>query len=89
MNSRLCISLLLASIYSPAITVAQGVDFVREVRPIFQKHCYSCHGPEKQKSGYRLDIKSIAIKGGDNHSPVIVPGKPLESPLIRMVKGVE
>jgi len=89
MNSRLCITVLLASIYAPAITVAQDVDFIREVRPIFQKHCYSCHGPEKQKSGYRLDIKSIAIKGGDNHSPVIVPGKPLESILIRMVKGVE
>ncbi len=35
---------------------AAPVDFVREVRPIFQKHCYECHGEKKQKSGLRLDV---------------------------------
>ena len=32
-----------------ATSSAFAVDFVREVRPIFEKHCYECHGPEKQK----------------------------------------
>ena len=31
------------------------VDFGRDVRPIFAKHCVSCHGPDKQKNGLRLD----------------------------------
>src|SRR6187551_2974582 len=31
-------------------------DFTRDVRPILEQHCYECHGPEKQKSGYRLDV---------------------------------
>lgn len=64
---------------------ADEVDFVEEVRPIFEKHCYSCHGEEKQKSGLRLDVKSAAFRGGDNHGPDIVPGKSDESPLIQFV----
>jgi len=33
---------------------AQGV-FVREILPIFEKHCIACHGAEKTKGGLRLD----------------------------------
>ena len=28
---------------------AAPVDFVKEVRPIFESHCYDCHGEDKQK----------------------------------------
>ncbi|MBL9151666.1 MAG: PSD1 domain-containing protein [Verrucomicrobiales bacterium] len=62
-----------------------AVDFVREVRPIFEKHCYECHGEAKQKSGLRLDVKAAALRGGDNHGPDIVPGRAAESPLIRFL----
>ncbi len=63
-------------------TPALAVDFVREVRPIFEKHCYECHGAEKQKNDYRLDIKAVALKN-------IVAGKSAESPLFRFVSGME
>lgn len=33
---------------------ARMINFAREVRPIFEKNCYTCHGPEKQKSGYQI-----------------------------------
>ncbi|WP_395737710.1 PSD1 and planctomycete cytochrome C domain-containing protein [Prosthecobacter sp.] len=66
-------------------TVANAVDFVRDVRPIFQQHCYSCHGDKKQKSGLRLDIKSQAFRGGDKHAPDIVSGKATDSPLIHFI----
>ena len=65
--------------------LAAPVEFVRDVRPILQKHCYSCHGEKKQKSGLRLDIKSEAFKGGDKHSPDIIAGKAKESPLIHFI----
>jgi hypothetical protein len=65
-----------------AATPALAVDFVREVRPIFEKHCYECHGAEKQKNDYRLDIKAVALKN-------IVAGKSTESPLFRFVSGLE
>jgi Planctomycete cytochrome C len=63
-------------------TPALAVDFVREVRPIFEKHCYECHGAEKQKNDYRLDIKAVALKN-------IKPGKSAESTLFRFVSGLE
>lgn len=61
------------------------VDFIREVRPIFDKHCTSCHGEVKQKSGLRLDLKAAALTGGDKHGPDIVAGKAHESPLIQFL----
>ncbi len=69
----------------PAAALAAPVDFVREVRPLFEQHCYDCHGEKKQKSGLRLDIKSEALRGGDNHGPDIVPGKAKDSPLIHFL----
>ncbi|NOY01067.1 MAG: DUF1553 domain-containing protein [Verrucomicrobia bacterium] len=68
-----------------AAVSAAPVDFVRDIQPIFQKHCYECHGEKKQKSELRLDIKELALKGGDTHQPDIIPGKANKSPLIRLV----
>lgn len=63
------------------------IDFVRDIRPIFDKHCINCHGPAKQRSGFRLDVKSEAIKGGNTFQPAIIPGKATESPLLHLVSG--
>ncbi|HTI73212.1 MAG TPA: PSD1 and planctomycete cytochrome C domain-containing protein [Candidatus Limnocylindria bacterium] len=62
-------------------------DYVREVRPILERSCYSCHGPEKQKNGYRLDVRDTAIKGGDSGVAAIVPHDSKHSRLIRLVSG--
>ncbi len=64
---------------------AAPTDFVRDVRPILEKHCYECHGEKKQKSGLRLDVKAAALKGGDDHAPDIIAGKAKESPLIQVI----
>jgi mono/diheme cytochrome c family protein len=64
------------------------VDFDREVRPIFARHCFTCHGPDKQKGGLRLDQKADALKGGDDGA-VIVVGKSAESPLVQLTAGLE
>lgn len=63
------------------------IDFVRDVRPVFERHCFRCHGPEKQQSNYRLDRRSVALKGGDYGSSPIVPGKSDQSPLIEYLSG--
>jgi mono/diheme cytochrome c family protein len=81
--SPLVFSVLLAA----AAAQAAPVDFIKDVRPIFEEHCYSCHGAEKQKGGLRLDVKSAALKGGDEHAPNILPGKAATSPLITFIKG--
>lgn len=65
------------------------VDFVQDIQPLFQAKCAKCHGVEKQKAEYRLDVKSIALKGGESHAPNIVPGKSSASPLIHFVAGLD
>lgn len=62
----------------------QAIDFAKQVRPIFAKHCFSCHGAIKQKSGLRLDQKEDAMRGGKS-GRVIEPGKPDESELFYLV----
>ncbi len=68
-------------------TPARPVDFARDVQPLFEKNCYGCHGPKKQKGSFRLDRKSVAFKGGEERD--IVPGKSAESPLIRRLIGAK
>jgi mono/diheme cytochrome c family protein len=63
--------------------------FEDTVRPILEKNCFSCHGPEKQKSGYRLDVKSIALTGGEGHAPNIIPGNAAASPLMKFISGAD
>lgn len=60
---------------------AKGSFYAREIQPILARHCYACHGPEKRKSGLRLDRKADALAGGDL-GPAIVPGQPVESELL-------
>lgn len=64
------------------------VDFKRDVKPILQANCYSCHGPSQQQSGLRLDIKVPALRGGDT-GVVILPGDSAQSNLIRRLAGSE
>jgi mono/diheme cytochrome c family protein len=64
------------------------IAYATDVQPIFKKHCYSCHGTEKQKSGFRLDIKADALKGGEIGNAIIA-SKGSESPLYKYVAGLE
>lgn len=65
------------------IVVAQGlatesVDFAREVKPILESACLSCHGDEKPKGGLSIQTRGAAIHGGDSGTS-LVPGKPEDS----------
>ena len=60
-------------------------QFEQKVQPIFVAKCYPCHGPKLQKSSYRLDVREIAIRGGDNGEAAIIPGNGRSSPLVQYV----
>jgi hypothetical protein len=58
---------LLVSVLAATVGAAQPrarVDFARDVKPIFEAHCYACHGPEQQMNAFRLDRRSDALRGG-------------------------
>jgi hypothetical protein len=71
---------------SPA-PAAQVPEFLSEVRPLLEKYCLKCHGPEKQKGGLRFDTKEGAFKAGDSGERAIVPGHASDSRLIKLVSS--
>lgn len=69
--------------------IARAVDFERDVQPILTASCLECHGPKKQRSDFRVDVKSIVYAGGAGGQPAVVPGKSADSPLIHFVAGLD
>ncbi len=65
----------------------QGVTYATDIKPIFEKSCLKCHGPEKQKSKLRLDSLTATLKGGEN-GPDIIPGKSAESTLVHNIAHI-
>ncbi len=67
---------------------AREVDFLKDVRPVFVERCHQCHDVRKQRGGFRLDDREAALRGGENFTPAIKPGRSAESPLIHAVAGL-
>jgi len=64
------------------------IEFARDVQPILAKYCVSCHGNEKQESGFRLDRGDLAMLGGDS-GKAILPGNSRQSKLIHFVAATD
>lgn len=67
---------------------ARKVSFEADVEPILRKRCYACHGPQMQTSGFRVDDRESALKGG-NSGAVIKAGDSAASPFILRVAGAK
>ena len=72
----------------PATSSAQddskSVDYLKQIKPILAEHCYSCHGPETQESGLRLDAGKLMLRGG-NRGPALQPKSVKKSPLLMAI----
>jgi mono/diheme cytochrome c family protein len=82
------IALLLVGLALPAQTAdsAPSVDYERDIAPIFAERCYSCHGPERQRSSLRLDSVAGILRGGDLES-LGSPGASTDSSLFQRVSS--
>ncbi len=65
----------------PAPAAKTGVTYAADIRPIFEKSCFKCHGPEKQKGKLRLDSLPAVLKGGED-GQILTPGKSAESLMV-------
>ena len=74
---------MLAALAAPSL---QAVDYEKEIRPILEERCLDCHGPDKQKSEFRVDQRAVMLIGGDSGLKSIVPGDPGKSHLLELVK---
>lgn len=67
---------------------AEESYFQRQVAPIFEQHCVRCHSGAEPKGGLDL-TNSRAVTAGGASGKVIVPGKPGESRLLRLISGAK
>jgi len=72
----------------PPASTAQGVAFDKDIKPIFEKSCFKCHGAEKQKGKLRLDTLEATLKGGENGESVS-KGDSLKSSLIVSISRLD
>jgi hypothetical protein len=70
-----------------AAQLRPSVDFQRSIKPLLQRSCLACHGPQQQRSEFRVDSRAALLKGGSSGEAAVVPGSSAESPLIEYVSG--
>ena len=61
-----------------------ATDYLKEIKPLLQERCYTCHGALKQKKSLRLDTVAEMLKGSSD-GPVIERGHPDRSALIQRI----
>src|SRR4051812_46285240 len=66
--------LLTVILPAAAARAEEPPEFGKDIRPLLERHCFECHGPQAQEAGLRLDVKQAALKGGESNEPAIVPG---------------
>lgn len=63
----------------------EDITFFKEsIQPIFEDHCYECHGFNSRKGNLSIATRTGLLAGGDS-GPAIVPGKPDQSLLIAAI----
>ncbi len=77
----------------PAAQPAAGglaglLTYEKDIRPIFEQHCFKCHDAENAFGGFVLDSYSSLMSTGE-HAPVIKPGDPDNSRLWKLVSHAE
>ena len=84
--SLLILAAAAASGFTDGRAAEPQIDYVRDIKPIFLKHCASCHGGLKQSGGLRLDTASAMLTGGESGA-AIVAGDAESSLLVEVLRG--
>jgi len=71
----------------PPTSDAKDLTYEKDIKPIFEKTCFKCHGPEKQKGKLRVDSLQAALKGSEN-GKVVEPGNSAKSVLVHNISRI-
>jgi hypothetical protein len=67
----------------------EPVEFNRDIRPILTKHCTACHGGVKEAGEISFIYREKALAPGESGKIPIVPGKPLDSEMLRRIRSTD
>ena len=71
----------------PPPAAQKDVTFAKDIKPMFEKACFNCHGEEKQKAKLRVDSVEGILKGSEN-GKIVEVGKSEKSSLVHTVAGL-
>jgi len=96
MRSRLWLLALVAAFAMAALPAAAQeaapagpVSFIRDVAPVLVQNCLACHGPLDAKGAYQVANYELLLRPGESGGASIVPGKPDESELYRLISETD
>jgi len=72
----------------PPASTKTGLTFEKDIKPLFEKSCFKCHGPEKQKGKLRLDTLEAVNKGGES-GKLFEDKNSAKSPLVHSISGLD
>ena len=88
-RSAICVAVALLTVNFVAQSLGDeqtnSIDFNRDIRPLLADYCFHCHGPDPatRQGELRLDQEAMA------KNSVIVPGRAVESELIRRIMSTD
>lgn len=71
----------------PAPSSARAT-YTKDIAPIFEKSCTSCHSGDRPKSKYDMSTLAGVIKGGSSDEAAVVAGNSAKSPLVHYVSDL-
>jgi hypothetical protein len=76
---------------APALTVVKATGsesskYSRDIAPVLAAQCTNCHGGQNPRAQLSMDTFQQLLRGSNN-GPIIVPGRPADSMLIKKIKG--
>ena len=86
---RFILTIILSLSASTVLSQENGIQFFeKNIRPILNTQCYSCHSSNSKnvKGGLSLDTRQGILNGGDS-GPSVVPGKVEESSLLDYIES--
>ncbi len=78
-------AMLMFAMPALAQQAADPAYFTRRVEPILASSCLGCHNQKVKLGGLSMSTRETLLAGG-KRGPVVVPGKPAESRLLRVVR---
>lgn len=75
---------LYASLVPLSAQEAPKIDFEKDIKPILEYNCITCHNPGSKKSSLHLTSLKEALTTGES-PPALQPGKPEKSPLYSLM----
>lgn len=72
----------------PPASTKTGLTFAKDIKPLFEKSCFKCHGAEKQKGKLRVDSLEAILKGSEN-GEILTKGDSKKGSLVVSIARLE